>query len=730
MEDLGWAGMRIVPTFQGFGSKLQAGVRGSSDAVAHSERFGTGFGTRAAGSIRSKLSESAKYIVGPLIAAFAVERIGATIGESIKAASDLQAAQARSNLIFGKGAHVVDEFGDHAAKALGLSHLAALNAATGFGLIGQQMDLTDRQNVRFSERFTRTADDLAAFNHSDPAAAFTAVQRGLAGATRGLKPYGVLIDSTTIKAEALADGILKPVKNQAAIHAAQVRVLSDQTAYTAAIAAHGKESIEAQKASAALGLAQNSLNTATAGAIPTLTTQQKMLAASKLIMSQTTQQQGAFARSSHNLYGQQRQLTASWDNAKDHLGKGLLPVATDFVHAINQHVIPAVSHASYWFEKKGGPAIHHFEHELDPLVQSALPALGTGLKDAYDAGKQLLPIATGIFQAFNSLPSWAQKAVVVGGAAGFIGKKAGILGASAGTELATLARPLPVFVTNEGFGPGPGGVVSGAKTGVALTEGEAAAAATAGAAAAKGFLPRLLGAAFEAPALLSLVNNKKAESGGQTPIYLTKADFLRQFAGATTVPSASTLSIYGRNGITPDRARSLLNIPNLTSTSTHVDALKASLAKVSHETDLIGPRADAAFGATSHGANTASRDIGGLIDKLDAVKPKPIIFTVQDQAVIDALTRIRNAHPVLAVQERIYGPGGGIGHPGDGGSGKAAGGGASGGSAAGGRRSGTNVHVHLDRLRIDRDGRVSGTVRSEVEEDGRFYRQQTEAGHR
>jgi hypothetical protein len=60
----------------------------------------------------------------------------------------------------------------------------------------------------------KLAADLAAFNNVDPETTFTALQRGVAGSTRGLKPLGIIIDSTAIKAEALADGIVKPTKDR------------------------------------------------------------------------------------------------------------------------------------------------------------------------------------------------------------------------------------------------------------------------------------------------------------------------------------------------------------------------------------------------------------------------------------------------------------------------------------------------------------------------------------
>jgi hypothetical protein len=485
VEDIGWSQLEIRAALsRTFGRDVDRQVgRAVSTAGTHAgTTFGTRMGSKASSVLHHHFTEAAKYIVGPLVGALAVEKIGELIKTSIEGASSLEAAQSRVHLILGKSDTLVSKFGEHAAKSYGLSKEQVDSAAASFAILFKQAKLSREENAKGSVQFTKLGADLAAFSHSDPEQTFVALQRGLAGATRGLKPYGILIDSAQQKAEALHLGLLKPVKDQAKIHSAQVAVLTDQVAYNKAIADHGKASLVAQAAEAKLGSAQETLSKDVEGTVPALTAQQKVLANRALILQQSTTQQGQFGRSNHTLYGQQRQLTASWKDAEERLGKGLLPVATDLVRTINKHVIPAVDDASKWFEHKGAPAIHHFEHELKPLVESALPALKTGLLDGYHAGKKLLPIAKGIFDAFNSLPGWAQKAVLITGGAGILAKKAGLLsvGRNALTGgLVSRAAPVPVLVTNPGFGaPGsPGGpsvVTTGAKVKTGLEAGSRA----------------------------------------------------------------------------------------------------------------------------------------------------------------------------------------------------------------------------------------------------------------
>lgn len=468
-ENIGYAALEIIPSTRSFESKLAAGTNPGLTRVGTTggEKFGSTFGSKASSSIHAKFAETAKYIIGPLIGAFAVEKIGALIGESIKAASDLAGAQNRVKLIFGASSEEVVKFSEHAAKSYGVADFSARNAAAGFGVLFKTAKLSREENAKSSVQFTKLAADLAAFGHTDFQTAFSALQKGLGGATRGLKPYGILIDSSQQKAEALRLGLLKPVKDAAKIHAAQVAVLNDQVAYNDAVAKNGKGSLEAQTAQAKLGSAQDALGKAVDGTIPPLTAQQKVLANQSLILQQTQTQQGQFGRTSGDLAQQQKILSASFDNAKDRLGKGLLPVMTSLVGQINKHVIPAIDDASRWFEKDGANAIHKFTEEIKPLAESALPAVKTSFHDILGFAKDLAPLAKGIFDSFNKLPASAQKAILVGATVGYLGKKSGLLavgtkaltGGSPLSTAFTLAKPLPVFVTNEGFGGagGPGG---------------------------------------------------------------------------------------------------------------------------------------------------------------------------------------------------------------------------------------------------------------------------------
>jgi len=476
VEDVGWSELEIRPALsRTFGSQLERDATHASSRAGSSAgtSLGRTMGTRASTAMRHQFSEAARYIAAPLLGAFAVEKIGELVGDSIRGAVEDAASENRVKLIFGPASEEINKFSANAAKKYGLADDAARSAASGFGLLFRQAKETREEGAKDSIQMVKLAADLAAFAHTDPEQAFTALQRGLAGSTRGLKPFGILIDGAQQKAEALQLGLLKPVKDSAKIHSAQVAVLKDQAAYNDAVTKSGKGSLAAQEAQAKLGAAQETLRKSVEGTVPPLTAQQKVIANQALILDQTKTQQGQFARSSDKLAQQQRILSASWENAKDTLGRGLMPVATDFVHLINKDVIPAVDDAATWFEHDGARSIHHFTDELKPLASSALPALKTGLHDVVGEAKYLAPKVKSIFDAFNRLPGWAQKAVVLGAGATYLGHKSGLLGVGTkallgggsggiagalGATRGTPANPLYVIDISGGLGgAGTGG---------------------------------------------------------------------------------------------------------------------------------------------------------------------------------------------------------------------------------------------------------------------------------
>ena len=236
-------------------------------------------GIQAADKQLKKFGTSSKNFasaVGGLSLAFGT--VQQVLGPAITAASNMQESMSKVNVIFGKGARDVENFAASAARSMGQSKQAVLDAAGAFGTFGKAAGLVGQDLAIFSNDFTELASDLASFNNTSPEEAVQAIGAALRGEAEPLRRFGVLLNDATLKQEALTLGIYD-----------------------------GK------------------------GA---LTAQQKILAAQSAIYKQTGDAQGDFLRTSDGLANSQRTLRAEFANVQVQLGQKLLPAMQDFTQAL------------------------------------------------------------------------------------------------------------------------------------------------------------------------------------------------------------------------------------------------------------------------------------------------------------------------------------------------------------------------------------------------------------
>jgi hypothetical protein len=230
-------------------------------------------GVQAADKQLKAFGTSAKNVAGAVAGfSLAVGTVKSVIGPMITAASNMQEALSKVNVVFGRGAKEVENFANSAAKNLGQSKQAVLDAAGVFGTFGKAAGLAGTDLALFSNDFTTLATDLASFNNTSPEEAVQAIGAALRGEAEPLRRFGVLLNDATLKQEAMALGIYDG-----------------------------------------------------SGA---LTAQQKILAAQAAIYKQTGDAQGDFIRTSDGLANSQRTLAATFENVKAKLGAAFLDQAT------------------------------------------------------------------------------------------------------------------------------------------------------------------------------------------------------------------------------------------------------------------------------------------------------------------------------------------------------------------------------------------------------------------
>ena len=224
----------------------------------------------AEGGLKGFSNSVSKYLGPALIGATAAAGAFAVkLGvDAVNAASDLIETQNKVGQIFGESSDKILEFAQTSVTALGQTETMALEAAATFAQFGKAAGLADQDLVDFSTDLVTLSADLASFNNSSPQEAITAIGSALRGEAEPLRRFGVLLDDAALKAQALTMGIY------------------DGTGM--------------------------------------LTTQQKVLAAHQVILAQTTDAQGDFARTADGLANTQRILTAAVEDAKAEIGLGLV----------------------------------------------------------------------------------------------------------------------------------------------------------------------------------------------------------------------------------------------------------------------------------------------------------------------------------------------------------------------------------------------------------------------
>lgn len=269
---------------------------------------------------------------------------------AVKSASDAQQSVGATETVFGKYADTVIKTSGKAAQAYGLSANEYRENANLLGSLFKNQGVAMDQLGGKTEGMISQAADLAATFGGTTKEAVEALGSAFKGEFDPLEKYGISIKQSTINAE---------------------------------LAARGQDKLTG----AALKQAQQ-------------------IATSDLIMKQAASSQGAFAKESDTLAGQQQRLGAQWENIKATVGSALIPALTGLATTFNEQVLPALSAAWSWLSEKLGPVFAVVKGYVDQVTAS-FGGGGGGLAGAVavvqDIFGQVLAVVTPIVQGLVAL---------------------------------------------------------------------------------------------------------------------------------------------------------------------------------------------------------------------------------------------------------------------------------------------------------------------------------------
>jgi len=198
--------------------------------------------------------------------------------KAISAGSDLTESMNKVEVVFGDAADSVLAWSTTTDTAMGQSQQQALEAAGTFGNLFDSIGLGDVAAAEMSMSLVGLASDLASFNNIDPSVALEKLRSGLVGEVEPLRVLGINLLQSSVQAKAMEMGL--------------------------------------------------------AGVASELTQQDMLQARYALILEQSSNAQGDFARTSDGLANSQRILKAQWEEATATLGMKLQPMMLDLVHTL------------------------------------------------------------------------------------------------------------------------------------------------------------------------------------------------------------------------------------------------------------------------------------------------------------------------------------------------------------------------------------------------------------
>jgi hypothetical protein len=103
---------------------------------------------------------------------------------------------------FGQSADAVDRFAQQFGTMAGLSQRATQEMLAGLGATTQAMGFAESQSGQLAQTIARLAGDLAEFRGVETADVVNTLTQALAGQTRGLKQFGIVIDEADVRQRA------------------------------------------------------------------------------------------------------------------------------------------------------------------------------------------------------------------------------------------------------------------------------------------------------------------------------------------------------------------------------------------------------------------------------------------------------------------------------------------------------------------------------------------------
>ena len=332
--------------------KLRSGLKAAENA---SDAWGKAVSGRLGDVMRGAFER-----VGQMATNLVINGARATAGlivDSVDAAGDLGESINKVNVVFDTSSETIQAWSQNASTALGQSRQQALEAVGTFGNLFDSMGITSEKTAEMSTSLVELASDLASFNNIDPAIALEKLRAGVVGEVEPLRTLGVNLTAVAVEAKALQMGIVKTDVDMTKLNGATLNLEKANANAAAALKKHGAESVEYREAAQKVAEIEGQIEKIMEGKKPVLTAAEKAQAAYALILEQTANAQGDFARTSEGAANAQRILDAQLADTKAMIGEAFLPAWQELLIAMNAMLKDAMPGIAAFVKGTLGPAI-------------------------------------------------------------------------------------------------------------------------------------------------------------------------------------------------------------------------------------------------------------------------------------------------------------------------------------------------------------------------------------
>lgn len=162
-------------------------------------------------NINSKLGDFGKKVagIGTGLTAGLTAPLVLVGGVAVGMASDLEESRNKVDVVFGDMAGFIKDFADGSATSLGQMEAQVLEATGTLGNMLTEIGLFPKRAADMSAGMVTLSSDMASFNNASPVETLNAIQSAIAGEFEPLKKYGVLINQAKLEEEAMSLGLIK-----------------------------------------------------------------------------------------------------------------------------------------------------------------------------------------------------------------------------------------------------------------------------------------------------------------------------------------------------------------------------------------------------------------------------------------------------------------------------------------------------------------------------------------